>query len=272
MTVFVKDIVAVIGLSVWQSCLWYFIIFTLQQFAQIISETWILFSSLWWWLLSNESNNQCCGMLVTCYCTSEFLSIQRVGSVVGRIGWKPRIINRIVRHNTMMAFIILTLSFHYTMLQFMWYTFIHISFHHSFYCFILISHHPFKPWHDGATVLLFLHFLQVPEEEDDLSRMTEWMTIWAWYSKITMLIMMPIQSPMASLLDNHIGMQSASSHQKISSCQHFEIVLLQLTQLRYQCNRYILSVGRSILFRRGSKPLGLPPWHTWWESIKCLKN
>jgi hypothetical protein len=65
--------------------------------------------------------------------SSEFLSIQGVGSVGGGTGQDPSIVNRMKRRITTMLLLVSTLSFLYTTLKFVFNTFIHISLSHSFY-------------------------------------------------------------------------------------------------------------------------------------------
>ena len=95
----------------------------------------------------------------------EFSSIQVVGSVGGRRSQDPRIINRIIRHITTMHLVLLTLSFLYTMLDFIDSTFIDISFSHSFKLFILITCHLFRSWQEGPALCLLLLFLQYVEKQ-----------------------------------------------------------------------------------------------------------
>ena len=63
---------------------------------------------------------------------SKFLSIQGVGSVGDGTSQDPWIINMIKRHITTMLLLISMLSLLYTTLWFIYPTFIHISFSHSF--------------------------------------------------------------------------------------------------------------------------------------------
>jgi len=64
--------------------------------------------------------------------SSEFPSIQGVGSVGGRTSQDPWIVDRMKRRITTMLLIISTLSFLYTTLYFIYSTSIHISFSNSF--------------------------------------------------------------------------------------------------------------------------------------------
>jgi len=71
--------------------------------------------------------------------SSEFPSIQGVGSVCGGTSQHPGIVDRIMRCITTMLSIISTLSFLYTTLQYTYFRFILISVSHSSNCFIRIA-------------------------------------------------------------------------------------------------------------------------------------
>jgi len=159
---------------------------------------------------------------------SKFPSIQGVGSMGGGTSEYPRIVDRIKRRITTMLLIMSTLSFLYTMLWFIYYTFIHISFGHSCNCFIHITCRLFKSWLGGPTLLHLLRFFPAPGVMDYLSTTRISEMILARYSTIATIIEMTILNSMMSLFGDHPAEQLASGHQEIPSCQHFEYESRQL--------------------------------------------
>jgi len=168
--------------------------------------------------------------------------------------------------------IISTLSFLYTMLQFMYYTFIDISFSHSFYFYFFITCRLFESWQEGATLLLLLLFLPPPGEAENLSTMRISMTISAQYQIITMIVKMTIQHLTTSLFSDHPRKQWAGSHPRIPSRQDLENMSLQLNSLLHQCDPYILSIGWSIFSRRRRMNASLRLHHPGRYSIKGLND
>jgi len=137
--------------------------------------------------------------------SSEFSSIQGVGSMGGRRWLDPRIVDRINRQIATMISIISMLSFLYTTLEFIHYAFIDISSSHSVNSFVLFTCHLFESSHDSAALLLLLHLLPAPGAANDLSTTRIWRTISARYPRIRMIIEMAIQIPLRSLFGDHPG-------------------------------------------------------------------
>jgi len=154
--------------------------------------------------------------------SSEFPSIRWVGSVGGGTSQDPWIVDRTKRHITTMLLILSMLSFLYTTLQFIYSTFIHISFMHSVYFFIVITGRLSKSWQQGATLPLLLLFIPAPGEAENPSTTRISLTISARYPSIAMTVEMTMQIPKTSLFGDHPGEQWASGHHKIPSHQHFE--------------------------------------------------
>jgi len=142
-------------------------------------------------------------MCATCHSLFKFPSIHQIGSVCSGRSQDPWIVDRIKWCITLMHLIISTLSFLYTTLYLIYYTFSHISCSHSFNFIVLITCHLFKSWQECAAHLLL--FVPAPGETDDLSTMRIQMTISSWYPTITMIVKMTIQNPTMSLSSNHQG-------------------------------------------------------------------
>jgi len=193
--------------------------------------------------------------------SSEFPSIKGVRNGGGGTSQDPGIIDRIKRPITTMLSIISMLSSLYTTLYFIYFTFIHISFSHSFDFFVLITRCLFKSSQEAAALLLLLLFLPAPGEADDLSTTRISMTISAHYPTITMIVEETIRDPMTSLFGDHPGKHWASGPQKIPSRQQLENVSWQLDCQLGQHNPYILSVRRSILSWRRRMNTSLRCWH-----------
>ena len=104
-----------------------------------------------------------------------------------------------------MLSIISTLSSLYTTLQFIYSTFMQVSFSHSINFFVLINCRLFKSRQVGAAHLLPLLFLPAPGEADDQSTMRITMTISVRYPTISMIVNMTIQNPMTCLFGDHPG-------------------------------------------------------------------
>ena len=116
--------------------------------------------------------------------SSKFPSTQGVGSMGGRRRKGPRIIDRIKRCITTIVSIQLTVSFQNRKLAYIYYTFVHISFRHSFNIFILITRRLFESWHEGAPLVCLLAFLPAPGEAENLSMVRITMTLWTRYPKL----------------------------------------------------------------------------------------
>jgi len=161
-----------------------------------------------------------------------------------------------------MLSIIPTLSLVCTMLQFIYSTFIHISFSHWCNFFLVITCLLFKSWHKGsAMLLLLLFFLPAPGEADELSTMRNSMMIPARCMTIRMIFTITIQNPMMSLFSDHPGTHWVCGHQMIPSRQHFESKLGQLNPLLPRCNPNILSIGRVVLSWSWTMNGSLRCWH-----------
>jgi len=171
-----------------------------------------------------------------------------------------------------MLLIISTLSFLYTTLQIISYTFIDISFSHSLNFFVLITRPLFKSWHKSVSLLILLLSFPAPGKADDQSTTRISITISAWYPTDSKHIKMTIWNPMMSLVGNHPGKQRASGHEHSASHQHFKNELWPLNQLQSRCNPYIPSISRSILCQRRWTNVSLRRWHPRRYSIKRLYN
>jgi len=187
--------------------------------------------------------------------------MQGVGGVGGGRSQECKIVDRIWRRILTMLFIISSLSFRYTTLECIYYTFICISFSHSINIFILITHHLFESPHECAALLLLQLQLPAWREWDDLSTMRISMTIPAQYLTITFRVKMTIQKLMMSLFTDHPGKHSASCHQSICSRHHLENNSLRLDWLLRERNPCNLRIMRSIL-------LGVGGW--FWPTTTCI--
>jgi len=83
---------------------------------------------------------------------------------------------------------------------------------------------------------------------------------------------MTFQNPISSLFRDHPGMQCASGHQNISSCQHLENEWQKQNELVRRRNPYILSCRRFILSRRRRMNISLPRCHPSWYLCKRLND
>ena len=204
--------------------------------------------------------------------SSEFPSIQRGGSVGDGASQDPGFVNRINRCITSMLSIISTLSFLCTTLQFVYSTFIHVSFSHSFNFFVLITCRLFKSWQEGAAHLLLLLFLPALAEAEDLSTTRISMTISAWDGTLKLIVVMTFQNRTTSLFGDHPGTLWASGHQTIPSCQQLDNKSRQLNQLLRLRNPNILSVSRNILPRRRRMNMSMRHWQPRRYPIKRLND
>ena len=154
--------------------------------------------------------------------SSEFSSSHWDGYVGGGRSQDLGIVDRIKRRIRTMLLTISTLSSLYTMLQFIYSTFIHIACTHSCHSFIHITRCLFQSWQEGAALLLLLLILPAAGEPDNLSTTKISMTISAWYLTITRIVKTTIHNPRMRLFGDHQGKQWGSSHQQIPSRQHLE--------------------------------------------------
>jgi len=145
-------------------------------------------------LMKDPINNPAAG-LSPATLTSEFPSIQEVGSVGGRTSQDSRSIDRMKRCITTMLLIIWILSSLHSMLYFIYTTFILVCFSHFCNFFVLITRRHFNSWHEGAAFLLLLLFLPASGAADNLSMTRISMTISAWYSTINMIVEETLQNP-----------------------------------------------------------------------------
>jgi hypothetical protein len=155
--------------------------------------------------------------------SSKLSSIQVVGSMGGRPRHQPRVVDSIEGLMLTLLLIISSLSFLFTTLQFVYHTFIHISFRHSINCFIHITSHLFKSWHACAALLLHHLLSPAPRGGDNLSTPTLSMTLSPQYWPITLTHMMTIQNPMTSLFCDHPQKPLSSSHQNFHSVNTWKL-------------------------------------------------
>jgi len=98
------------------------------------------------------------------------------------------------------------------------------------------------------------------------------MTFSERYLTIPTIVEMTNQNQMTSLFGDHPGQLWASGHEMIPSRQHLENKSRQHNSILCQRTPCILSIGRSISFRRRSMNGSPWCWHPRWYPIKRLKG
>lgn len=125
-----------------------------------------------------------------------------------------RIIDSIKRHIMAMPLIISTISLLYPTVYCIYYTFVHISFSHSIYCFVHIIRHLFNSWHGATELLLLRHLMVTPVEVGEHSTIRISITLWVPYLTTTMCVEITMQYLITTIIRDHPGKQLARGHQR----------------------------------------------------------